>query len=453
MADVIPLNSGDRAPRADQGTKTTPEFAVLWAARDELGPAATGPKARIPLKAWQRNLYVIWLAEFMATAGFSFVMPFLPYYIQELGLTDLTQIELWSGVLYSAHAIPMAIFAPIWGMLADRYGRKPMVMRSMLGGALVLGAMGFAQNVQQLLILRVIQGMLTGTVAAATTLVAAGTPRQNSGYALGMLQMAIFGGSSVGPLIGGVVADTWGYRATFWVTGALLFLAGVTVWRFVQEEFTPPTPEERKKDGGLRGQIGLALHSPGLPAMFTISFLSKMATRILGPVLALFVQSLLPVGARVASMTGLISGAQAAAGAAGAVTLGRTSDRLGYRRVLLTCASIGTLLFIPQFFVTTPWQLLVLQAILGFVMSGVLASISALMANLSPEGHEGAVYGVDASLVAGANALGPMLGASVAAGMGLRWPFLASAIVFGLAVILAWVLVPTLNSKEPSPSA
>jgi len=152
-------------------------------------------------------------------------------------------------------------------------------------------------------------------------------------------------------------------------------------------------------------------------------------------------------------MTGLISGAQAAAGAAGAVTLGRTSDRLGYRRVLLTCASIGTLLFIPQFFVTTPWQLLVLQAILGFVMSGVLASISALMANLSPEGHEGAVYGVDASLVAGANALGPMLGASVAAGIGLRWPFLASAVVFGLAAILAWVLVPTLNSKQPSPSA
>jgi DHA1 family multidrug resistance protein-like MFS transporter len=405
------------------------------------------------LKAWQRNLYVIWFAEFMAIAGFSFVMPFLPYYIQDLGIRDMTQVELWSGVLYSAHAIPMAIFAPIWGMLADRYGRKPMVMRAMLGGAVVLGAMGFAQTVQQLLILRMIQGMLTGTVAAATTLVAGNTPRQRSGYALGMLQMAIFGGSSVGPLIGGVVADTWGYRATFWVTGTLLFLAGLTVWRFVQEEFTPPTPEERKREGGLQGQIGLAFRSPGLPAMFSISFLAKMATRIIGPILALFVQSLLPAGARVASMTGLISGAQAAAGAAGSVTLGRASDRLGYRRVLVVCASIGTLLFIPQFFVTTPWQLLVLQAILGFVMSGVLASISALMANLSPEGHQGAVYGVDASLVAGANAVGPMLGASVAAGMGLRWPFLVSALVLGLAAILSWTLTPSLGRSDSPPSA
>lgn len=405
------------------------------------------------MKVWQRNLYVIWLAEFMSVAGFSFVMPFLPYYIQDLGIRDLTQVELWSGVLYSAHAIPMAIFAPIWGTLADRYGRKPMVMRAMLGGAVVLGAMGFAQNVYQLFTLRLIQGMLTGTVAAATTLVAGSTPRDRSGYALGMLQMAIFGGSAVGPLIGGVVADTWGYRATFWVTGILLFLGGLTVWRFVQEEFTPPTPEERKRDGGLRGQIGLVLHSPGLPSMLSISFLAKLSTRILGPILALFVQSLLPVGARVASMTGLISGAQAAAGAAGSVTLGRASDRLGYRRVLVICAALGTVLFIPQFFVTTPWQLLVLQALLGFVMSGVLASISALMAHLSPEGHQGVVYGVDASLVAGANAVGPMLGASVAAGIGLRWPFLVSAAVFGLTTILAWALVPNFNAKRSSPSA
>jgi DHA1 family multidrug resistance protein-like MFS transporter len=161
------------------------------------------------LQAWQRNLYVMWFAEFMAIAGFSFVMPFLPYYVQDLGITDLTKVELWSGVLYAAHAIPMAIFAPIWGVLADRYGRKPMVLRSMLGGAVTLGAMGFAQTIEQLLVLRLIQGMLTGTVAAATTLVAGSTPRQRSGYALGLLQMAIFGGSSVGPLIGGLVCFSW----------------------------------------------------------------------------------------------------------------------------------------------------------------------------------------------------------------------------------------------------
>ena len=129
------------------------------------------------MEDWKRNLYVIWVAELVAIAGFSFVFPFQPYYVQELGVTDLKQVEFWSGLLFAAQAIPMAIFAPIWGSLSDRYGRKLMVERAMFGGAVVLAAMGLVQNVQQLVILRVIQGALTGTVAAATSLVASSTPR------------------------------------------------------------------------------------------------------------------------------------------------------------------------------------------------------------------------------------------------------------------------------------
>ena len=133
------------------------------------------------MEAWKRNLYVIWVAELVAIAGFSFVFPFLPYYIQELGVTELHQVELWAGVLMAAQAIPMAIFSPIWGSLADRYGRKIMVERAMFGSAVVITAMGFVQNVEQLLILRIIQGTLTGTVAAATTLVASSAPRERAG--------------------------------------------------------------------------------------------------------------------------------------------------------------------------------------------------------------------------------------------------------------------------------
>jgi len=166
------------------------------------------------MQTWQRNLYILWVAELVAIAGFTVVLPFLPYYVQDLGVTEPEQVEFWSGLLFASHAIAMAIFSLIWGSVADRYGRKMMVERAMFGGAVVMGAMGFVQNVQQLVLLRGLQGCLTDTIAA-TTLVASSVPRQRSGHALGLLQMAVYSGASAGPLLGGLVADHFGYRAAF----------------------------------------------------------------------------------------------------------------------------------------------------------------------------------------------------------------------------------------------
>jgi len=404
------------------------------------------------VETWKRNLYVIWVAELAAIAGFSVVMPFLPYYVQDLGITELHQVEIWSGVLFATQAVAMAIASPIWGSLADRYGRKMMVQRAMFGGAVVISLMGFVDNVWQLAALRAVQGMLTGTVPAATTLVASSAPRERSGYALGLLQMAVWTGASVGPLLGGLVADAWGYRAAFWVTGALLFVAGLTVWRFVEEQFTPPRREKDSPDGGFWHGLRLVVRNRDLLSVFSVRIVVRLGMRMLGPILPLFVQSLVPPTARVASLTGLISGAGAASSAVGAVTLGRASDRIGYRRVLLACTFLAGVLYVPQFFVVNPWQLLVFQALLGLVMSGILASISALQANLAPEGHQGAVYGLDASAVSAANAIGPMLGASVAAAWGLRVPFLLAAGVLLAASGLSWILVPH-TRPQPRPTS
>lgn len=356
-------------------------------------------------------------------------------------------MELWSGLLFAAQAVTMAIFSPIWGAVADRYGRKLMVMRAMLGGAVILTLMGFVQNVQQLLILRAIQGMLTGTVTAATTLVASTAPRERSGYALGLLQMAIWGGASLGPMMGGLIADTWGYRAAFIAPGVLLFLAGLTIWLFVEEEFEPPEKTGEKGDTFLDG-LKLVVRNRTILSLFATGFSVRSATRLMGPVLPLFIQSLAPGSERIASLTGLISGVRAGSGAAGAVTLGRASDKLGHRRVLLASAAVVATLYVPQFFVTEAWQLLVLQGGLGFAMTGVLASLSALLAREAPKGREGVVYGVEASVSSGANALGPMLGAAAATTLGLRAPFLIAAGTIALAWIVAWALVPGRGAAE-----
>jgi DHA1 family multidrug resistance protein-like MFS transporter len=404
------------------------------------------------VEVWKRNLYVLWAAELAAIAGFTVVMPFLPLYVQDLGITEQHQVELWSGALFAAQALTMAIFAPIWGSVADRFGRKLMVQRAMFGGAVVLAAMGFVQNVWQLAALRAVQGMLTGTVPAATTLVASSTPRERSGYALGLLQTAIWAGASVGPLLGGLVADTWGYQAAFFVTGGLLFSGGLMVWLFVQEDFVPPPRDRKDPESGFWYGLQLVVRNRSLVSLFSIRVLARLAVRTLGPVLPLFIQSLVPTSTRIASLTGLVSFASAASSAVGAVTLGRASDRIGYRKVLLTCALLAGAIYLPQFFVADPWQLVILQALLGLVMSGVLASISALLANLAPEGHQGAVYGVDSSAVAAANAVGPMLGAGVAVVIGLRAPFLLAAGAFFLAAALVWALVPRAGQeKSPTP--
>lgn len=167
--------------------------------------------------SWRRNLAAIWLTELVAIAAFAVAVPFLPFFIQELGVQDEREIRLWAGLVFSTHAIAMGICGPIWGALSDRYGRKVMVERAMFGGAVVIAMIGWAQNIGQFMVLRALWGGLTGTITAATTLVASTTPRERVGHALGLLQMAIYIGSSTGPLLGGVVADAFCYRATFWV--------------------------------------------------------------------------------------------------------------------------------------------------------------------------------------------------------------------------------------------
>ena len=136
------------------------------------------------MKSWKVNLAVAWIAQFFCIAGFSVALPFLPFYIRELGVSDLHQVELWTGFLNSGAAVSMALISPVWGLMADRRGRKLMVMRSTIAGSVVLAAMAFAGNVQQLFILRVIQGMLTGTVPAFMTLVASFAPPSQAGFSL-----------------------------------------------------------------------------------------------------------------------------------------------------------------------------------------------------------------------------------------------------------------------------
>jgi DHA1 family multidrug resistance protein-like MFS transporter len=405
-----------------------------------------------PPISWKRNLIVVGFSQLVAIVGFTVVLPLLPLYVGELGVQDERQVRIWAGAIFSGHAVAMSIFGPIWGALSDRFGRKVMVERAMFGGAALIALMGLAQNVQQLVLLRTIQGALSGTITAANALVATSAPRERVGSALGALQLAVYLGASVGPLVGGFVADNFGYRMAFFVTGTLLFLAGVGVLFFVREKFEPvavPVGQKATAEGdkpGLRRRLWTrlapVLKSGALLSVIGVRLLMRLGARLTGPVLPLFIQSIVPPDARVASITGVISGVSAGAGAVGALGLGRLGDRTGYRSILIVCASASVVSYSLQFFVSSTGALLALQVVTGLAMGGILVSVSASLARLAPEGQEGIVYGVDASIVSLANAVGPMTGSALAAWVGLRVPFLVAAITFGLAGVAAARLIP-----------
>jgi DHA1 family multidrug resistance protein-like MFS transporter len=330
----------------------------------------------------------------------------------------------------------MAIASPIWGMLADRHGRKLMVERAMFGGTVILLLMAFARSAEELVLLRAIQGLITGTVAAASALVASKTPREHTGYAMGLLQVGLGSGLALGPLIGGAVADAVGYYAAFYVTALLLFVSGLLVLVGIQENFVRSDAPAGKNPGFVDGWRQI-LSAPGVRVTYGLRFAVQLGRMMILPIAPLFVQLLLGERGAVNTFTGLVVGSAAATTTLSAVYLGRLGDRIGHRRILVLSIFLAALLYLPQSLVTAGWHLLLLQALVGVAMGGIIPSISALLARYTQEGEEGAVYGLDNSINSGAGAVAPLVGAGVAVWFGLRATFAATALILLVAGLLA----------------
>jgi DHA1 family multidrug resistance protein-like MFS transporter len=388
--------------------------------------------------AWRRNLAVLSLVQLLSTVGFSLIFPFLPLYVRELGSASGGSIEFWAGLVFSAQAATMMIFSPLWGTFADRHGRKLMLERATIGGAFLLAAMGFVQNAEQLVLLRTLQGAVTGVVAAANALVAAQTPRQHAGFALGLLNMARWSGAAGGPLLGGLLAESFGFRQSFWITGALLGLAGLAVVFLVQEDFVPTAKEQRT--GFWASYRGL-FTAPGMGGLYGLTFLRSLGATLTTPILALFVLALnREQTAGTAALTGMVIGASALTSALSAVYLGRLGDRIGHTKVLIASALAAMVLYAPQAWAQSAWQLIAWQALAGVAVGGLVPSVAALMNLWAPAGNQGATYGLDNSVQAAARVVAPLAAASIAAAVGYRGVFVGAALVYA-AIAVAAVLV------------
>jgi len=400
-------------------------------------------KIRYALKTpWQRTLYIMFVAQLMTAIGFSSIFPFFPLYVKQLGSSFGLNLDMLAGLVFSSQAFTMMIASPIWGALADRYGRKLMVERAMFGGSVILLLMAFVQSAEQLVLLRAIQGLVTGTVAAANALVASGTPREHAGYGMGLLQVGQGAGIAFGPIIGGAVADRFGYAAAFYVTAVLLLLGGLLVLIGVKEPFEKRPLQAKGRAAGVLRAWRDIFALPGVPVTFVLQFLSQLGTNLLTPVLPLFIPTVIGASQDLNTFTGLVVGATAATSTVSSIYFGRLGDRVGHRVILIGSLVVGGLFYIPEVIVNTGWQILALQALVGVAAGGIVPSISALQARFTHRGMEGAVYGLDNSIGSGARSLAPMIGAGIAVSWSLRAAFPITGGIMILAAFTTWLLLP-----------
>jgi len=363
------------------------------------------------METWKKNLYIVFFAEMVAITGIAFVTPFLPLYIKELGITNVEQAAHWSGWLVSAPALAVVIISPVWGSLADRYGRKPMIVRAFFGGAIAIFLMSMVVNVQQLLFLRLLQGALSGTIAACNSLIAASSPAKKMGSSLGLLQTGIFVGIFFGPLIGGVSADIFGFQNAFKITAALLFFSGTFILFFVQENFVPcPT---KKIKIPFKKRIALISNYKPLLIIFTLLFLFQFSTKAIMPILPLFVDTLMPDPTKVSTITGLMFALTGLTAAISSVNLGKLFENRPNLIILIVSLIASGIFFFAQGLTTSIRQLAMLRLCLGFCYGGIIPIANTIISLITPSKNRGKIFGFANSVTFLGTILGPLIGGFV----------------------------------------
>lgn len=380
-------------------------------------------------------------------------MPILPLYVRELGVADVSQAALLSGVMLAISPLLAAFFSPLWGLVADRYGRKRMVQRSLVVFAIATTLMGMVTNVPQLFALRAAIGIFGGFTSMTMAYVVAVAPASRASGALGMLQAAQVGGVIVGPLCAGLVADRFGLRASF-TAGAIVILVGLAALTLLTQDDrqllgTAPSPRRRPR-GGL-GSLRLALRLPGLLGVMTVLFLAQFVDRSFGPVLPLYVAALGTPPERVASYAGLIISLAAVGTGISASLLGHLAGRLPVRRLLLLTLVAGVVLCFPMALVQTPLQLLLVRALLGLFAGGTLTLAYSLANKAIPQEGKGAAFGVLSSVALLGSACSPLLTGALA-GIDLRAVFLLDSALYAVAFVWALRARPVHEGVTPLPS-
>ena len=385
------------------------------------------------MESWKVNLFSVWFGCFFTGLAISQILPFLPLYVSQLGVTSHEALSMWSGLTFSVTFLVSAIVSPMWGGLADRKGRKLMLLRASLGMAIAILLQAFATNVWQLFFLRAVMGLTSGYIPNAMALVASQVPRERSGWALSTLSTAQISGVIGGPLLGGFLADHVGLRAVFIITAVLLVVSFLVTLFLIKEGGRPVISKSERLSGKA---VFASLPYPGLMiSLFVTTMVIQLCNGSVGPILALFIKSMEPESTNIAFLSGMIAAVPGVSALISAPRLGKLGDRIGTARILMATLIFAVVLFFAMSFVTSPLQLGVLRFLLGFADGAMLPAVQTLLVKYSSDQVTGRIFGYNQSFMYLGNVAGPLIGASVSAMAGFRWVFAATAIVVLINII------------------
>lgn len=382
---------------------------------------------------WRRNLIISAVGAFTTIVGMTVLLPFLPIFVEEIGVTGTNAISQWSGIAYAATFFSAALVAPIWGRLGDRYGRKLMLVRASFCMAMAIGLMGFVTSIGQLVLLRLLTGLAGGYASGAAILAATQTPKDKTGWALGIISCGVMSGNFIGPLIGGILPDYIGIRTCFLSVGGVIFVTFIVTTFFIHENTnfflarrhvrTKTTPEKH-------------IFNSSVIVMLLTGSLITFANLSIEPILTIYVQELDRAGASVTFLAGCVMSMTALGCALSAIFLGRLADRIGHWQVLVGAMVCSVILLVPQAFVTSAWALVVLRFFFGLALGGLIPCVTAILRHIVPDHAIGTVLGFSVSTQYVGQVLGPVCGGFVGGSFGIRPVFFMTASVILIAVIL-----------------
>ncbi|HJU17984.1 MAG TPA: MFS transporter [Stellaceae bacterium] len=394
---------------------------------------------------WQRTLWVMVGIQCVMTMAFSMLTPIIPLFLPSLGVEGASAIDLWAGILGGVTAFVAAFASPVWGRIADRRGRKLMLLRSSLAIGVFTALMGLAANVWQFFAFRALMGVFAGFSSAAIALVASQVPEERLGFALGWLSTGQLVGSLIGPMLGGGLADvTHSYRIPFYCTSALIFVALALVAVSVHERFVAPATRGRSL---LEASVAL-VRSPGLLALFFVLLMAQFGVRTVQPIVTLYVKEMIGLRPDLATLSGIAFSVTGLADLLASPFLGKRSDVLGYRRVLLICLLGAGVMTLPQAFTGNYWVFTAERFGVGIFVGGILPTANALVGRLTSRGERGSVYGLTSSAMFLGSSLGPLTGGGVAAALGLHWVFLVTAAVLLANWVWVYLRVPEVAGRK-----
>ncbi|MBV4412774.1 multidrug efflux MFS transporter [Enterobacteriaceae bacterium YMB-R22] len=396
------------------------------------------------MEKWKVNLISVWFGCFFTGLAISQILPFLPLYVEQLGVSSHQALSMWSGLTFSITFLVSAIVSPVWGNLADRKGRKLMLLRASLGMAIAILLQAFVTSVWQLFLLRGLMGLTSGYIPNAMALVASQVPRERSGWALSTLSTAQISGVIVGPLMGGFMADAFGLRVVFLITASLLLVSFLVTLLLIKEGVRPAAAKgERLSAKALFASLA---HRRLIFSLFITSLVIQLGNGSVGPILALFIKDMSQDSGNIAFISGLIAAVPGVSALLSAPRLGKLGDRIGTARVLVATLACTVVLFFAMSFVTSPLQLGVLRFLLGFADGAMLPAVQTMLLKNVSEQVTGRIFGYNQSFMYLGNVVGPLTGAGVSAIAGYRWVFLVTAFVV---LINLWQFSAALRRRNP----